>query len=100
MGELTTKGARIIEEAFEPGDGTRYELALVVTVGVRNSLLVWNNAPGGGKAMRVARDASPAVDYIAEKMGIRLRDAAVMFRWLMSVNEALVVNALNAKGKE
>lgn len=64
---------------LEPGDATRYELALTRTDD-EGLIFAWLNAQGGGKAMRIPSHMdAPHPDYIAEKMGIRAEYEAEIF---------------------
>ena len=59
-------------EAWEPGNGTRYELSLV-PLDRGGWLFAWLNAPGGGRCMVIP--PPPAwlnSGYVAEKMGLPL----------------------------
>ena len=70
-------------EAWEPGNGTRYELSLV-PLDRGGWLFAWPNAPGGGRSMRIPRP--PAwlnPGYVAEKMGLRMGpDVLALLAWL------------------
>lgn len=68
----------------EPGDMTRYELAVFDTVGAfgPERVFVWLNASKGGRSM-ILPDCAPDAGYIAQKMGIRYEyEAEVFAAWL------------------
>ena len=57
-------------EIYEPGNGTRYDLALLPLAG-GGWLFAWPAAPGGGRCMVIP--PPPAwlnSGYVAEKMGL------------------------------
>lgn len=74
---------RIIRmEAWEPGNGSRYEVLLVPGVGM-NKVFAWLNAPGGGRCMYINPYGVVHSGYLMEKMALRsIRDAAALLRWL------------------
>lgn len=84
-GPLASVGAE-----YEPGNGTRYQLVLVVVpagfggAGARH-VLVWINA---GRSMVVPSTEgmawTPAVNYIAEKLGCNTADAEAVRAFLAS----------------
>jgi hypothetical protein len=71
-----------IREAYEPGNGTRYDLFLVRP---SEGMLVFGylNASGGGRSMVINPDTTLHVSYLSEKIGIRsMSDLAALLRWL------------------
>lgn len=73
----------IIEEAYEPGNATRYELLLMEpNPGDHYRVFIWINAPGGGRAMRLAADSILHVSYLSEKIRCNDVDGMAMLEWL------------------
>jgi hypothetical protein len=62
---------------LEPGNGTRYALALADTSAFL--LVCWlSRSDIGGCAIRIPKDEHPDIAYIAEKMAIGIADAAAI----------------------
>jgi len=86
MSSNNNHNENIISAAWEPGNGTRYELLLVNGAGV-NRVFAWLNAPGGGRCMYISPYGVIHSGYLMEKMGTRsIRDAAALLRWLHNNN--------------
>ena len=70
----------VVEDSYEPGNATRYDLVLVEP---EFGSAVWLNAPGGGQAMRLHVDGIVHVGYLAEKLDYRnVLDLRAILRWL------------------
>jgi hypothetical protein len=74
----------VVEDSYEPGNATRYDLALIEPEwGGNYRLLLWLNAPGGGRAMRLHVDGIVHIGYLAEKLDYRnVLDLRAILRWL------------------
>jgi hypothetical protein len=73
----------VIQEDYEPGNATRYDLVWVDSA----ELFAWVNAPGGGCCCHLAPGGGAvSIGYLAEKLGLRVdrreADLAVILVWL------------------
>ena len=73
----------VTEECYEPGNATSYRLCLIEPSDEDNDyLLVWLNAPGGGRAMRISADGIVHINYLSEKLGCNDADGTAILNWL------------------
>jgi hypothetical protein len=73
----------VVEESYEPGNGTCYRLMLVDPASAHDSCtLVWHNARGGGRSMRINPDGVVHINYVCEKLDCGEVDGAAILQWI------------------
>ena len=66
---------------YQPGNGTRYEIACIETKPGLD-LFVWINAPREGKVTRIARPSYIVAWWLSDRLNVNDADCAALLAWL------------------